>query len=916
MSAGDGATTITVSGQNLDAVSEVFVHDQATGWTSIRAVTNSPQSAKFELPVGLRARPGFLQVAPLEVLDASLALIVSDPSLPSIGTAQGFTLEGTDRQELGPGGGAIAATGAGFEEGMRLVLGRGTGGVALPTDFLEDGRLVAEVPSTLGRAEDLFIAVLGVGNSGMSGAIAAKSTLQREIVDFSSILPPGGRTITSIGPLFWNQPAQAVEIEGIGLEPGMLFQISASPATTVAAQASAQTPAAVTSPPSTRVRITIPDRYTRWPNYYISIEPSDPSVARMRPQRVGAQPAVFLPVGGRKKFIAVKNPGLDNRVYILPQDDPAAGRTAGCAKTQPGSSLPATRMRHGQRFVVVPPPEMAFTFSNPTIPHPFSSGSFALPRLPLVAREISKCDPDYSGNLAQPNVFYLRGIRSAVGTETLTVTATQLGAGGTLEGQAEVKVLVAEGDLGRARGGADIEAAISAVAAQTGVPPQFLKAQAEKETNFTPDRVKYESASIDLERINMEGAPWKTSLSPYLERHLRAGATVGPVDASVCVVIQGPGAQPVPTTTAGCAPVPGQPPMNLNPPGTGLIRGRVGRPGGASSAYHGGQPTATRYTPNVAPAPPTALDLDLREQPWRSFSQQNLQPQPPSSPIGPSEFQIDYSDNTLRLGQPLAPNQWLVVRYRMLQQGQLQPGACNLPDATGQLPFDVTSMTGKNPPNIGRALQFAVNDTIGTWLGNNARSGYNFLDDQTGNTHIEFGLNPPNTTARDWRVRVDRRLDLATAQFVAASSFGITQFTLIPWVDGGPNQVGVLNQAFNLDDHCLYELMPDPSHPTIPRSIRQAAQNSLRLSAALHSYHMTATTALTQPADQEEWARYWSQVFKRYNASGDEYCSDPTKPSGKPCTGLVNGLSRLIQLGITQYDPSAQGCNQEFGTCP
>jgi hypothetical protein len=119
----------------------------------------------------------------------------------------------------------------------------------------------------------------------------------------------------------------------------------------------------------------------------------------------------------------------------------------------------------------------------------------------------------------------------------------------------EAKVLVAEGDLGRVGGTPAIEGVISNIAANTGIPPQFLKAQARVETNFTPDRVKYESASIDFRKLGRDGADWKRSPasgSVYLQRHLREGQSVGDTDVSVCVVIAGAAANPTPATTADC----------------------------------------------------------------------------------------------------------------------------------------------------------------------------------------------------------------------------------------------------------------------------------------------------------------------------------------------------------------------------
>ena len=622
---GGGDVPITVSGRNLSGVTQVFVNDPANGWTAIPTMGRTATTTSFTLPGSHLEASGFLQVSWQEESEGSLAFLVSDPALPAVGSGQGYGVTAVEPQELGPGGGVVRVGGSGLVEGMRVVLGRAGMALTLDSELTEDGRLMGALrPDYVGRAQDLFVAVLSPDGTKLSAGIPVKSTSTRPTVDYTRILPAGQATVTSMGPLLWNEGEQQLELEGIGLQPGMLFQVSSGArGTTTVAAATSSGVTTPTIPPSTRVKITVPDEYTRWPDYFVSLVPSDPRLARSRPKRVGPQPAVFIPVGGRKKFVAVYNGGLDDRVYVLPQDDPAAGRVTGSAPAQPGTLLPQRTMQvhfFGMTLIKLPPAEVSFTFTNPTIPHPFSGGGVALPPLPLVEREINPWDPDFSGDRNNPNVFYLRGVRSAVGNEgLLTVTATRNDAQrGTSKGEA--RVLVAEGDLGRAKGGAAIDAAISTASATSGIPPQFLKAQVEKETNFEPGRVRYEAMGIDFKNLSRDGAPHRSN--SYVARHLIGGPAPSLTDANACLVVVGANASPVPATIQGCpTPVPYAAPVVIGGIGSVLMRGRVGMPADAQlpdRCYSNGDEVHAERP--VSTQPPIAQGLNFQEAPYWSHA--------------------------------------------------------------------------------------------------------------------------------------------------------------------------------------------------------------------------------------------------------------------------------------------------------
>jgi hypothetical protein len=323
----------------------------------------------------------------------------------------------------------------------------------------------------------------------------------------------------------------------------------------------------------------------------------------------------------------------------------------------------------------------------------------------------------------------------------------------------------------------------------------------------------------------------------------------------------------------------------------------------------GARPTGTRYTPVAAPAPlqppPTTATLTFVEAPYWSHAAIGG-----TNTLNGDEFQINYATNELRFGRPLADGEWAVVSYRVLQPEPVPAGRCMSPTASP--PFDVATMTGKNgPPG---AQSFAGGDTIGSWVTRNVNAlGANFLNDGTINRTIEFRPSPGGFQHRPVAL-VDRRLDLATGQFLLGSSFGITQMTMLKWIEEPANSalVATLNEAFDLNRRCLYELMPDPTNANVDarRTIEGAAEDSLTLSTAYHAYYTTRVSRPTGPLDQEDWTKYWSKVFRLYNAAGRDYCTQPEP--GEPCAKQTNGLSWLIQVGV-QYDPSASDCNKEFG---
>ena len=81
--------------------------------------------------------------------------------------------------------------------------------------------------------------------------------------------------------------------------------------------------------------------------------------------------------------------------------------------------------------------------------------------------------------------------------------------------------------------------------------------------------------------------------------------------------------------------------------------------------------------------------------------------------------------------------------------------------------------------------------------------------------------------------------------------------------------------------------MADPANPADAGRVAQAVSDSAFVAAALHAYHRTRVARPSGVLDQEQWAKYWAEVFRLYNSGGKEYCTT--------CKHAVGGLSQLIR---------------------
>jgi hypothetical protein len=898
-----------VSGASPEGAPDAEEEESVEEWTSAKVVSGDQTSLLVELPPEVLTQQGFLLIAPVPAPERGLAFVVFDPVAPAAGSSPDIHLTAVLPGELGTPGTSFHVEGSGFVDGVVAVVGRG-GRVAQRLETLVEDATSLEVafPSEYpGSADDLFFAVVSPDGSSMSNGLLIKSPV-REVDNTVPLgVEPGEVAITGVGgSLVWNKPDQELTIEGVGLTPGMQVLLTAGDSTeSLFAQAIRSGPnttmtatQAATPATTAKVRVVLPDKYTKWPTYCLELGLDFFSTAKtpipMAVRCIGAQWPAFVPVGGRRKFVAYA--GNDDQVYIFPEDDPEVGKVTqpipagGCVGPK-RTSVASARATGGQRLSPLLPEDIVFEFSVPSIDHPFGGNPTQLDRIPLVEREYNRCDPD------NPNVLYLRGVRSNAPGEEFEITARPVARPPLLAPpEGRLKVVVGLGRLsGASAVSAKLDKKINQAGGVTGVPPQLLKGQASLETDLNADRYRYEPMTIDFMDLGSEVATQRND--PYYRRHLLPGTAVGTFRQLDCVALRGPdaptdpepGCTPIDATQAHVGPV-------LFPDPSIRVRGRVGLPIVNRQFNPGWRQPLIRaervYTITGVPrvANPTRIEPRFHS---------GAQPNQPVTPLnaadfnrGPldNEYQVDFMNNTVRLGRPLARGEWIRLTYERMFEQTVGPAAGDPADA-GRcgLNFDVTVFTEKTQPyNAKHGLSFSNNDTIASWLERNAnqqgqfaqRAGpvFGWLTGTDSEERIEFARDDQGARTS---IAIDPRFEMATAQFIAAGSFGLFQATLKDW-DNIDHRAEILNRVFDLNGRCLFELMTSTGSRYREASLLAGARHSWSKKSVSYTCDTPAR------CDQIDWAKRWSKIFRSYNSGKKEYKAVP--------------FSEPIKRGVERFD--------------
>lgn len=232
-------------------------------------------------------------------------------------------------------------------------------------------------------------------------------------------------------------------------------------------------------------------------------------------------------------------------------------------------------------------------------------------------------------------------------------------------------------------------------------------------------------------------------------------------------------------------------------------------------------------------------------------------------------------------------------------------------------------MGGVDPARFNRkvwppTLTFERGESIARWYSRNfmlgANKGGGFLNGTDSEKRLEFRYDPsrvPPGPKPDYILGIlkeqpiDSRLYGATAQFLAAGSYGLLHATVYLW-DDAPRAT-LMNTVHDLGPtttNCLTDLvMTPPTRTDTPHNAR-AASLAVRLAAASHAYYRTVHPTLSSriqprrcgPGDpsgvtcsQEEWMSYWSIIVGGYNWGGSGYA-------------VSGGLTMIGRAAIRNYD--------------
>lgn len=266
---------ITLSGTGLAPMAS---------WLTINGgdvpVTIAGGDLKLTVSPGVFAVPGFVRVQPRrDFMDTpldprqSLVLAVADPSLPKLGGLTSVNIRSADSSVVGSNR-RLTVRGDGFEQGMQVVIGRGTTPVEVfPTHMGEGSSLMASGGFGL-PAGEYFVAVLSADKTSLSRPFPVSSPGLFGPIEQSQLERDGFEQkpdrVEAQGDLAWNPTTpQSLRLQGPKLRPGLKVRITRDgEPITVEAEAETGGPAdaAVSA-----VRIPVPASLLKRPVYDVKI---------------------------------------------------------------------------------------------------------------------------------------------------------------------------------------------------------------------------------------------------------------------------------------------------------------------------------------------------------------------------------------------------------------------------------------------------------------------------------------------------------------------------------------------------------------------------------------------------------------------------------------------------------------------
>jgi hypothetical protein len=225
---GSGPLTVTLGGARLTTVASFAVGHVELRPTVVDGVM------KLELPADLLDEPGFLSVrAPKRDDPPSAAIAVADRSLAHAGLLTGPRIASAAvRWDERTGSTWLTVTGAGFEPGMRLAIGRGRRLIArLETEVSSASAMDGKIAwRDAGSHPDFFLAVVSADGATATRPFPIASPDALLAAYFRDVPAPslrGPDAYVVHGTLLWNRlEPQGFHLEGRLARPGVRVRLS------------------------------------------------------------------------------------------------------------------------------------------------------------------------------------------------------------------------------------------------------------------------------------------------------------------------------------------------------------------------------------------------------------------------------------------------------------------------------------------------------------------------------------------------------------------------------------------------------------------------------------------------------------------------------------------------------------------
>lgn len=943
-----GERIITVTGSGLRERSTIYIRDLAGTWNEVPFSATTDSTGTLILPADLMATPGFLQLSCTPDETQSLAFLVADPDLPRF-EGSGEAGASVSAVSLSPGPSSpmeVTVYGGPFSQGMQIVLGRGdVPGIRIPTTLVDEATMHAALIRFAGKGADLVVSVLSSDGSTLSspvwvqtdqtsGGNASEVVSETDTIRYTDpavSFPEGSIKITSIDSSFSLTPVSSLQdetaeetlsVKGVNLTDGMTLEISsfkgsqqvkelvpltgvhqydpAGPDITgvsvLALAGTASSPGQQAAPNKNVVGTAktknLATKHTRkTAKIEATKENSGKKVTSTKQVSVVVQGA-GIPFGGYLRLQVIEdNDGLVS-IYVpdldgaIPQNakkvsvekkhlnDGQGGRSYIRFESDPDPDKQTVRVR-GTRLTLAPPS------NDPS------------KRMPV--------DPEQpAGPFRQPVVVqYSRsGAAGACPSKPSKDLACR-----TFE--------VVYRRLGFANNSRDLE--ILRVADRYGIPPQFLRSQAQTETNLFTSNFRYEPSTQDFSLYSGDtpthaiGGTYKEYLIAYAlpgdgvvpngKQKFTCGLKVQtcsgtPVSGTATSYSLNTGPIKRGTTTTYPRWKPGtREELCYRPYGKG---GSVARPQCSVTA------TLEQFDKDDNLVQSTPLQLVRGETAFRPRCGKSTTPcllSAVNMPLAENEFSADYRQGTITLWRAVGPRERLTVYYHQLhKQGRYVKGAALSSHAVDLNDQGLVRQDRiKGVPKLPR-YQVAGGgpQSLSHWFEDNLSwVGTSFLTGTDSDREVEFQV---DTAGKPTRPR-DQRYEYATAQPFMSSSYGVIQVLPGEWTNGAKG--AALRRIRDISDpqQSLFGLLSDFSE-------------GLHLGTALIDALTRGGTEgiCANCGDEATFQHTYRDVYRSYNSSGPEYKScKPKEEQGEPifCTlAKDRANSPLIEQAVQCYTPS------------